>query len=183
MKRFLGILFVIMVIVLTGFMVYRSSITSRKSVSELDKLKAIDLVEDYPATEKGVVELFARITKQFYIAEHDEKDISALANQMRQLFDEELLLNNPYNIYMERLNAEIKNYKSEKRVIVAYTIDRITDGDRAVVEGEELCFVRLLLDLIDNDQTDIKVYENILLVKENGKWKIRGWQKADAFIE
>jgi hypothetical protein len=182
-KKFLGIFIVIMVISATVFLVYRSSMTDKKAMTELEKLKALDLVEDYPSTQKEVVDLFSRITKQFYVTENSDKDIAALANQMRHLFDEQLLLNNPYTEYMERLNNEILDYKKSKRVIIAYTIDRITDADQAVVEGEELCGVRVLFDLVDGNQKDIKIYENILLVKVDGIWKVRGWQETDAFFE
>lgn len=183
MKKFLGFLVLIMIIGATGYMVYRSSVTDKKSVSEMDKLKALDLVNDYPSTQNEVVDLFSRITKQFYITENGEEEISALANQMRQLFDEQLLLNNPYTEYMQRLNAEILEYSKNKRVIIAYTIDRITDADKAVIDGEELCSARVLFDLVDEEQVDLKIYENILLVNQNGKWKIRGWKEAEAFFE
>lgn len=183
MKRLQGVLLVIVIAVGFGLIAYKSDglNSKKKPNAELETITKLDLENAYPESQIDVLDLFCRITKEFYNKENSEKDIAALANKMRHLFAEQLLVANPYDKYMDNLLAEIKDYKSVNRVIIFYKIDRIFKENVASVDGVEMTSMRIKFDLVDANDSDIEVYEKIVLVKEEGKWKVLGWSETEPF--
>lgn len=184
-KKTQFVLLILVVAMGAGLIMFRNGgLNSNTKINvALDEIKSVDLVDHYPTTQKEVVELFCKITKEFYNKDNDEKAVAVLANKMRQLFSEELLANNPYNEYMERLLAEIAAYKKANRVILFYKIDRMYKNDIATIDGVEKSTMRLKYDIVDSADADIEIYQKIVLVKENGLWKILGWSAAEPFDE
>ena len=116
--------FILMVIaaalVLVGFymLTNRKISTTEKTVtqssSEIEKLKAKDLELSYPGTPSEVVKLYWRLNKCMYNTSMSDKDFEALLQQLRLLYDEELLATegNSWENMLENFKKDKKNFRS-----------------------------------------------------------------------
>lgn len=170
----LGILVILVVTFYIG--TSHSSQTSVKSPSsEFEKIMGKDLETAYPATPKEVVKLYNRIVKCLYNTSLSDKKVAELTEKVRELFDQELLDENPLNQHIERLEEDIKTYKNEKRSIISYIA-----GDNDSVEYSTVDKVKYATILSDYTVKSGAVYEKSVekfLLREDteGRWKIVGW--------
>ena len=127
--------------------------------SELNKLLKRDLSEDYPPTAREVLKFYSRILCQFYgDTQIEDDDFDILVDQLRELYASELLEENSKETQIQNLKDEIQeSWESEEkelqRLIAVYTF-------------------------LQNNRTG-QTYEEFLLCKEDGKWKILGWNTVD----
>ena len=170
-----------------------------KEASEISKILAKDLTEEYPDTPREVVKLYSRITVCFYEKERTDEDVEKLADMSLMLFDKELLEKNPRNEYIVNLKAVIDEYASTEKIITDYTVQSSNMIERYTVDGEDYAKVRVMYSMrdfkvLENDDVGFlsgcgtgarknkeyryyTTYEDFLLRKdEDGKWKILVWQ-------
>ena len=90
---------------------------ARQGIEEVVKLINKDLETSYPYTAREVVQLYIRFQKCFYNEKWTDDEFVKLAYQARELFDEELKNNNPFDEYYDTLREEVAQYKKEKKII------------------------------------------------------------------
>ena len=146
--------------------------------TEVDMLMDKDLDKEYPASVREVVKLYLRIITCYYNEDLDEKELVALADQQRALFDKELLDNNNYGDFMKRLKNEIASYKSVNKTVINYQINSNQSVQYWWNNDRECASIMVVVNM--NGKSLNQVYEKFILRKDdNGKWKILGWQLAD----
>lgn len=147
--------------------------------TELGTLLVYDMENNYPKTARGVLKLYNRLLVCFYNNRLSEADTATLLKQMRLLFDEELLENNPWDEHFESLTAEIKEYKSRKKKIVSYQIQKESEKETAKVDGKN--YVTLLASYFATEKSSkSKSYQQFILRQDTDeKWKILGWQLTE----
>lgn len=149
------------------------------SGTEADKIIAKDLVNNYPGTPREVLKFYSRITKCFYDSKMSDQQIEGLAGQIRMLFDDELLADNPEDEYLEDLKSEIKEYNEQKKVIVSFIVQKSSSVKKSTIEGRDYATV-LAAYMLKQKEDLSKSYEEFMLRQdENGHWKILGWKLVD----
>ena len=143
---------------------------------EVNALLKKDFESNYPSTAREVLKVYSRINVCIYNQDLSKKEITALTEKMRKLFDEELLAVNPLDEQLEDLNTEIKEYKDTKKSISNYVIDKDSTIAEKEMDGKEYANVNVSY-LIKEGDGYAKTYEQFLLRKDTqGRWKIVGWQ-------
>lgn len=146
-------------------------------VRDTDKLLSKDLEESYPVTVCQVVQLFTRIQKCYYNEECSNDEIIQLADMALEIFDDELVENNPRKEYLEELEAEINYYKDNDRIISRVIVGKSADVTYSTVEGVKYASVECIYYVKDEDGTEKNITTYILRKDDEGKWKILGWQE------
>ena len=146
-------------------------------VRDTDKLLSKDLEDSYPITVCQVVQLFTRIQRCYYNEECTNDEIIQLADMALEIFDEELVENNPRKEYLEELEAEINYYKDNDRIISRVIVGKSGDVTYSTVEGVKYASVECIYYVKDDDGTEKNITTYILRKDDEGKWKILGWQE------
>lgn len=148
---------------------------AEKNMTEATVLMQLDLENQYPKTVRDVVKLHCRILKCIYNEELQEKDLKILNDQIRQLLAEELLEENEESEQFAELLNEIGNFQSAGKRFISYAIDAEENVEYKEVNGVEYAIVYVTCNIKEGKTTDA-LQEEYLLVKEDGQWKILGWQ-------
>ena len=150
------------------------------SDNEIVKVTSKDLELNYPATPKAVVTYYSDIISVIYKVDMDDKELEKVATQMRGLFDEELLLVNTYNAYLDSLKVDIELYKEADRYISGYKVENGYNIEYITYQNEDYAKVDVLYYVREGG--DLKhIYEEYTLREdEDGKWKILFWELTDS---
>lgn len=137
-----------------------------------------DLEKDYPPTPTAVASYYNDLVLAYYKEDCKDSLREKLVSQSRLLYDEELLKNNSLEEQMEKLEADVKDYKKNKRKIIKYTICKPDEVEYGDLEGAEVALMKVSYRV--RDKKDLKdVDEEFFLRKDDeGRWKIVGWQLA-----
>jgi len=149
------------------------------SMTEVEKLLTKDIPNSYPSSPREVLKLYSRMSKILYNGGLKEEQIDKLADQMRYLYDEELLLNKSYEDYLIDLKVEVSNYKKANRIIMDYVIE--ASSSVLVWDNEEKNYASIVAAYTLKENSDYsKIFEEFTLRKDKeGKWKILGWKLSD----
>ena len=146
--------------------------------TEAQAILAKDVARNYPANQREVVRLFARISKCFYNEKISEEEFHDLIEMQRMLFDEELLEENPLEDFTARLSLEIENAKKTETTMVNYRVQK----QSSVADwpyGED-SLASIIASFTMKGEKYTKSYEEFLLREdEKGNWKIVGWRLTD----
>lgn len=173
------VMLVLSVVVIVGFYEINHNGEKPKAVtetSEIGKLMNKDLEAEYPATPREVVKFYNRINSVMYNEEVSEENFETLLNQMRFLFDEELLAENPYEDHLKAFKKERESYKEEKKSIVSYNIPENSSVKYYTSGGKEMASLIVGYMLKDRKDYSKMNEEFILRQDEDENWKIVGWQ-------
>jgi hypothetical protein len=178
----LMVIFSIIIISLYFFMRSRTTPYMSESVSsktEAEKLISKDITGNYPSTPKEVLKLYARITKCFYNEKLNEKQISDLAGQIRLLFDEELLTNNPFDDYVLDLKVDISDYQDADRTIMSYKVGENDEVKYWEKDGKNYASQIVTFTLKEGSKYS-KSYEEFIFRQDlQNQWKIMGWNLTE----
>ena len=174
---------ILMFAVIAGFYISTSKDTkSNKKQDEYTILKEKDLTDSYPETPREVVKLYGRIAKCLYKEGMTDKQLETLVCQLRLLFDEQLLRENPLETQLETLDYDLKKFHEDDKTIINYRVedDTLVKGK---VKGKEAATIVLSLS-IKKGKYYTRTNEQFLL-RQNylGHWKIVGWQLAEPKAE
>lgn len=149
------------------------------SMSEVEKLLEKDITDSYPSSPREVLKLYGRMTKSLFNEKLKSDQVEKMAGQLRCLFDNELLKNNPYDDYLSDLNVEITDYRNSRRTIMNYVVD--VSNSVKYWEDDKKNYASIIASFTTKENNDYsKVYENFLLRQDgDGNWKILGWELTD----
>lgn len=178
------IMFAIVIAVAIGFWTIlehsRNKVEEEKIIhsknEEVNALLNKDLDINYPSTPREVLKMYSRLQICAYNQGLSDKDLTAITEQMRMLFDDELLAANPLEQQLEDLKKDIKEYEKVKRTISNYVVDKESSVAEKKIEGKE--YATLVVSyLLKEEKGYNKTYEQFILRKnEEKKWKILGWE-------
>lgn len=151
--------------------------------TKMEKMINRNLEGNYPATPREVVKVYGELTKYLYNGDEEEKmtqeKFEALFDQVRVLYAEELLTENPREEQLVRLAADVKDYKKNSRTIMSYSVQKTSQIKFGKLNGENVAKVVIIFTTKATGEQPARTYEEVLL-KEDGqeRWKIMGWQQV-----
>lgn len=146
---------------------------------EVVKILNKDLEKNYPQKAREVVQFFVRIQKCYYNEKYTEEELVKIAYKATELFDTELLTENPFDMYYEQLKDEINAFADEGKTISQVLLDQHSDVVYSTVDEQKYAELNCTYYLKSDKQT-AKVKETYILRKdENERWKILGWKKYE----
>lgn len=152
--------------------------TEDVETTELDQVLNKD-INTVMTTPREVVNFYSSIVKCYYNEELTEEDIKAVGTQARALFDEELLENNPEDVFFSDLTEEILEYNEAKRIIFNYNVESGEKVEYYTEEEREYALVNASYTLKESSNFTKANEEYMVRKDEEGNWKILGWKLAD----
>ena len=135
-----------------------------------------DLEVGYPDTPTEVLKLFGRMNQCIYNNNMSDKQFDELVNQMRLLYSNSLLSQNPFEEQRDSLKEEIAEFRKQKRRIANYTVDKGSSVQYKTIQNQDCAYVQMAYFMKENGNYT-KSFQEYILVKENKKWKILSFQK------
>jgi hypothetical protein len=188
MKKFkfviIGIACIILICV--GFYAFsQKNVTTEKELTEVEKLIVKDLESNYPKTPREVVKLYNKIVTCYYSGDIKSAEIEKLADQMLLIMDEDLLLVNPRDEYLNSVKADIRKYKAEKKKVVSTNVcdsnevKYVDDQKEGTSEVNKIAYVDASY-FINIDGKFAYSYQQFVLRKDdNGRWKILAFYETE----
>lgn len=159
-------------------------------VSELDTLLNIDVSGSYPSTPREVMKLYERYIVCLYGAGSDkltDGQIQALSGKLREMYDSELLEENPQETNLENLSQETEAFRGSGKTMVQANVCGSNEVEYIKIKGSNGALVEVSYFMRDdNDPKNQfkRTYQKYLLRKDaDGKWKILGFKKVDKQAE
>lgn len=189
MKRFTGVkgtlIVVVLVLIMVAYYGYLSNKASHKEEEDttLTKVQSVllrDLELNYPPTPKEVVKYYGEITLCLYDGTCKESDIDKLAAKAVQLYDDELVANNPWADYLINIQKEVADYKEKGMSITSFAPAGSTSVDTFTKDNFDWARFYCTFYVKEGKQGSRAVNEIFLLRRdEKGHWKIYGWDLAE----
>ena len=125
-KRGGVILLILVAMLIVGafaLVAYRTPKTAEEAtkVTETDALMNINMEVNYPSTPREVMKLYNRYMLCLYGVtggELPDDQVRALGRKMREMYDEELLEENPEESHLLSLAQEIAAFRSNEKVMI-----------------------------------------------------------------
>lgn len=179
---------IVLAVLIVSYFIYlqKNPATSKTNdtstqMSELDKVLAKDFSKDYPSTPREVVKWYNRILMLYYSEELDEGELDSLTSQAMALFDMDLIENNPKEIYMTSVKAEIDDYKDKGRKLVTADVADSEDVVYETVRGDDMAYIVGHYFVKENTSYSDTYQKYVLRKDADGKWKILGYQLCDQY--
>lgn len=176
---------VLCVVVIVGLFYYFAGKRSGKTVedavelTDVQQLVTKDLDITYPETPREVVKLYSRIIDCFYGSEYSDDELYQLGDMARKLFDEDLLENNPRDVYFRDLEAEIAEYKENSTKIINWSVSKTSEIVYETLGSQEYAYVDASY-FLNGSKTSGFVYQTYMLRKDaDGKWKILAFYETE----
>ena len=177
-----GFTTVILLFVIIGllFFTYLSNHTNKSpettTDSEAQKLLNYDFENEYPKTPRETVKLHCDYLKNVYGDKFAEEDLYTINQNIRKLFDMELLEINAENEQLQKMKDELLLYKEKKQKIVSYSLPEGSQVEKNTENGVEYAKMKVTLNLRVGSSPVSAEQEYILRKDSMGQWKILGWQ-------
>lgn len=172
---------IILLAMIVGYYFYLSGKNSKTAGDEIiettltEDVLARDLEKSYPATPREVMRYYNEIQECYYNEGNDKATIKALMLKSRELFDEELLAENPEDEQFENLMEEVESFLEQERDIFGWSTDSANEVVYNTIDQREWASIHSYYTLRTKG-VQTKTTEVFLMRKaENGKWKIYGW--------
>ena len=178
MKSLKGIVIIVICAALClGYYYYLShrSPAEELALTELQQVENKDLDRSYPTTPREVVQFYNRILLCLYNQDLEIDDIEVLAGQAQILMDEELLEQNPADMYIFSLRDELEEYEEDGKQILSTTISSSREVEYKTVNGDECAYVDSTYYIKGKKDSGRAKQTYILRKDENGRWKILGY--------
>lgn len=148
---------------------------AEENMTEVEILKLYDLEGKYPKAARDVVKLHCRMLKCAYNEKLSDDDYATLNAQMRRLFSQDLLAQNDADVQLEELKSTTKEFRTDGKIYISYTVDQESNIQYSTVDGVEYALVLMSCNIKQSAGTNT-LNQEYLLCKEDGEWKIVGWQ-------
>lgn len=150
--------------------------------TKVEKLINRNLEGNYPATPREVMKVYGELTKYLYNGSEEkkmsEKQFEALFDQVRLLYSQELLDENPREEQLERLKMDVADYRKQSKTIMSYSIQQSSQIEFDKLDGKETAKVIVSFTTREEGKQPAKTYERFLLqADKEERWKIVGWEQ------
>ena len=146
----------------------KASKSVEAKIDEIDK----KIEGSYPEKVKEIVEIHNELMAIAYKYPMNEEETEKYVKTIRKLYSLEFLEINPEEMQIEALNKERESMSEESMELIASNIDEVyiaQDNDGKEVSAE----VNVL-----HATNQGSLERTYLMVKEEGLWKINGWENA-----
>ena len=181
---FVGMLFAAALILVFYYLLTEGKIDLSKqaqpSSKEVEKLLEKNLDNGYPETPTEVVKLYWRYNKCIYNNSVNDKDFDNMLDQLRKLYDDELLAldENSKKNMADNFKKDQKEYAKEKKTISSYIVQKNSTIQTGKIDGKE-CATVISATMTKKKSDRKQTYEKFLCRKDaDGKWKIMGWEQT-----
>ncbi len=165
----------------------KSELADGEPKTESGKIVAKDMEVDYPATPTEVLKFLGRINKCLYNGEASEEEQEKILEQLRLMYSQKLLEQNPLEEHRANLVKELEEFSSKNYRIANCTVGKSSSVKYETVEGQECAYLQVAYFLKSRKENkSAKSYQNYVLVKEEDKWKIlafKGNQNASQNLD
>ncbi|MBE6023145.1 MAG: nuclear transport factor 2 family protein [Cellulosilyticum sp.] len=145
------------------------------SSKEIDVKKEINQIADelnqeYPTEADQVVEIHNQLMGIAYKYPMDDEAIKSYVETIRELYSNEFKELNPQESQIEALKKEHETMSGEQMELVISEVTEVyvAQNDQGEAIGAEVNVLHAT-----NQGSTVRTY---LLTKEDGKWKINGWE-------
>lgn len=168
-----GIMIGVMILIVIGyiFMVRGKFETNETSIQE--QVTPEQIVEKMPETPEDLILAHNRLMKMSYNSQTKEEDIPELVEAMRKLYSQEFLALNTAEGQEEVLREELLLNGVSKLYLLDSKLEYIKYNEK-----EDEAEAVVLHQTTKGDQT--RTYD---LIKEDGIWKIHGWENIQGTRE
>lgn len=170
------------VIVLVYYFSLNHSVSNEKkstNISEKEELMQYDMIADYPKTPRETVKLHCRYYKLLYNSELTDEEIVDLNKKMMKLYSSELLSYNTESVMVNSIKDDIKKVEDEGYSYKAFTLPETSQITRYEQNGVNMASMEVTVTVGTKEKTGY-VYQQYVLVEEEGQWKIYGWGQAQS---
>ena len=181
----IGIVVIVCASLVVGYYFYLSRrVTSADDVlvgeqSEVDKVLERDMILNYPPTPREAIKFYNRILKLYYDPNTTDEQVEKLCDQAMMLFDPALLQQNPRDVYVANVKAEIKDFRERKKKIVTTDVCDTSDVIYKKMNGDDMAYV-LAYYFISEGSDYQATYQKYALRKDDfGNYKILAFQLSD----
>lgn len=177
-----GFTTVILLLVIIGlvFFTYLSNRANKSpeatTDSEAQKLLNYDFENEYPKTPRETVKLHCDYLKNVYSDKFADEDLATVNQNIRKLFDMELLELNAENEQLQKMKDELLLYRENKQKIVSYSLPEGSQVEKNTEGDTEYAKMKVTLNFRVGS-SPVSAEEEYILRKDSlGQWKILGWQ-------
>ena len=166
-------------LICTGFYFFsKENKTTENDLTEVEKIIVRELDTNYPKTPREVVKFYNRIVSCYYGGEVSQEHLEKLVDQMLCLLDEDLLIVNPRDEYLDSVVDDIRLYKQANKTVVSTNVcdsnevkyvDDIKDG---ASEVDKLAYVDASYFVNTDGEFSYTYQQFVLRQDDNGRWKI-----------
>ena len=120
--------------------------------------------------------MHCRYMKCAYNNEFTEEELKKANQQIRNLYDDELLDYNEESAQLASLKEDIQYYTDNKQKIISYSFGEDNQIEYNTEKNIDYAKIKVTV-LLRKDSSSAKGQEEYILRKnDNGEWKILGWQ-------
>lgn len=166
-------------LICAGFFFFsKENATTEKELTEVEKIIVRDLKDNYPKTPREVVKFYNKIISSYYGGELKDGELEKLADQMLLLLDEDLLVVNPRDEYINSVENDIEKYKTEKKKVVSTDVcdsnevTYVNDEKEGSSEVDKLAYVNTSYFINTNGEFAYSYQQFVLRQDDDGRWKI-----------
>ena len=184
-----GIIVLILIAVLIvgafAFIANRTPKTAEEAteVTEQAALMNRNMETNYPSTPREVLKLYNRYMLCLYGSEGGgltDSQVYALGRKMREMYDEELLAENPEEKNLLSLSQEIAAFRNDEKVMIQANVCDSNEVEYIDVEGGSGALVETSYFVKKGTKEFSRTYQQFLLRKDkSGKWKILGFANVN----
>ncbi len=179
------ILIAVLIVGAFALVVYRTPKTAEEAteVTEVSALMSKNIEAGYPSTPREVLKLYNRYMLCLYGVDSDQlkdEEVRALGMKMRQMFDDELMEENPENAHLQKLTQEIVAFQADDKVMIQANVCDSNEVDYIDIEGASGALVEGSYFIKKGSKEFSRTYQQYLMRKDaTGKWKILGFVKVN----
>lgn len=174
------ILVVIMVALVGGYFFYLSNYREAKDdtvVTPVQNVLLKNLDTDYPPTPRELLKYYSDIAECLYNEEYTEDQLNQMVDKLFEIFDDELIENNPREQYVKDLKDAVKEFLDNNYSIVTYTVSSSTDVNEYVQDGRNCASLYCTYSI--KKGADYVASKQIFILRkdtQSGHWKILGFE-------
>jgi hypothetical protein len=154
--------------------------TGTSTNTEAQAIISKDLDRFYPSTVRETVRLYQRINTCLMSGNYTEEEFYKLTEQLRKLYDDELLALNPADSYEDSLYNEIIAFRNAGNTISVTNVQLESQTEKYTKDGKNMASIVAMF-VVKKKKGISRTYEKFVLREdEKGNWKILGWEMTDA---
>ena len=160
-----------------GYYYYLTQKNSGKEdvLTDAEMIISRDLSKSYPKTAREVVKFYNQILKCYYEQGYTQEQLEKIAEQARELMDQELKEKNPQDIYLEAIKADISEYDKKEKKISSIRLESVNEIEYKTVKGKECAYVDVDY-YLKSKRGSQRASQTYILRKDDGsKWRILGF--------
>lgn len=177
---------IVLVLLIVG---YYFCLSNRKPANgkeeEIDGITAVqqallqDFEHNYPPSPREVLKAYGDIIVCFYSEEYTDEELTELALQIQNLYDQDLIDNDTPDQYQQNLRWDIKEMKEKNLRVTSYSVASATDVDYFEQDGDSWARLNCNFTVRSGKQAELSKEVFLLRKDEAGHWKIYGWKELD----